>query len=96
MDSSGAVIGLIGSVVGGISAWLVVKNINAIQDFTDSVAGFRVWNRETFMFERIPNEVDWNAAVWIIASALIAGLIGSLIPAFRAARMQPVEALRYE
>ncbi|MCE5326703.1 MAG: FtsX-like permease family protein [Planctomycetaceae bacterium] len=92
----GAIIGLIGSVLGSVLGWIFVRNINAIQDFTDATVGFRVWDPETFMFEKIPNEVDWSAAVWIIAGALVAGLIGAMIPAVRAARMQPVEALRYE
>ncbi|MCE5278092.1 MAG: FtsX-like permease family protein [Planctomycetaceae bacterium] len=92
----GAIIGLIGSVLGAVLGWLFVRNINPVQDWTDAVFGFRVWDRETFMFEKIPNELDWSAAVWIIAGAIVAGLIGALIPAVRAARMQPVEALRYE
>ncbi|MBN1942804.1 MAG: FtsX-like permease family protein [Phycisphaerae bacterium] len=92
----GAVVGLIGSVVGTLGGWVFVKNINAIQDWVADVFGYRVWSRDQFMFDLIPNEVDWNAAIFILASSILAGLLGALLPAIRAARMQPVEALRYE
>ena len=92
----GAVIGLIGSLIGTLSGWLFVLHINTIQDWFDAAFGFRVWDQETYMFEKIPNQVDWVAAIWIIGGAIAAGLIGALLPAIRAARMQPVEALRYE
>lgn len=92
----GAVVGLIGSVVGTAGGWVFVKNINAVQDWVDATFGYRVWSRDQFMFDTIPNELDWNAAVFILGSSILAGLVGALLPAIRAARMQPVEALRYE
>jgi lipoprotein-releasing system permease protein len=92
----GAVVGFIGSIVGTLGGWAFVVNINAIQDWVADTFGYRVWSRDQFMFDLIPNEVDWTAAIFIVASSIFAGLIGALLPAIRAARMQPVEALRYE
>lgn len=92
----GAIIAIVGSIIGIIGGAYFVWNINSVQDWTDEVFGFRVWSRETFMFEFIPNQIDWTAAGWIFVGAIAAGLCGALLPAVRAARMQPVEALRYE
>jgi len=92
----GAAIGLLGAVIGILAGYYTTKNINSIQDWADSMFGLRVWTRKSFMFECIPNEVDWNMACFIVAGAIAAGLVGALIPAIRAARMEPVEALRYE
>ena len=92
----GAAIGLVGSILGTVGGYYFVRYINPIQDAVDRWFAFRVWDREFFMFEKIPNEVDALPALLIVAGAIIAGLVGALIPALRAARMQPVEALRYE
>lgn len=92
----GAFIGLVGSVVGLGLSYLVVHNINQIESFVDSVFGFTFWSREQFMFEYIPNSMDWFSALCIVIGTILCALLGSVWPAVRAARMQPVEALRYE
>jgi ABC-type lipoprotein release transport system permease subunit len=48
------------------------------------------------MFSRIPDEVNWAWAFWIVLFAVAAAAIGALIPALVAARTKPVEILRYE
>jgi ABC-type lipoprotein release transport system permease subunit len=48
------------------------------------------------MFSKIPNEVDWQAAVWIALSAIAGAAIGAVIPAVSAAMTRPVNVLRYE
>ena len=92
----GAAIGLVGSIIGTVGGYYFVRYINEIQDAIDRWWGWRVWDKKSFLFEKIPNEVNSEAAVAIIIGAVIAGLMGAIIPAVRAARMQPVEALRYE
>jgi lipoprotein-releasing system permease protein len=92
----GAAVGLIGAVLGTVGGYYFVRYINPIQDAIDKWFGFRVWSKEVFMFEKIPNQVDLTTAGLIVIGAVVAGVVGALIPAVRAARMQPVEALRYE
>jgi len=92
----GAAIGLVGSILGTIGGCFFVRHINPIHDWVGRTFGFEVWSRETFMFEKIPNEVAPSTAVVILVAAVLAGLVGAVIPAVRAARQQPVEALRYE
>ncbi len=92
----GAIIALLGSLVGTLAGWYFIHNINRVEDLLYKLFGFRVWDRETFMFEKIPNEVDVRAATVIVIVAIFTGLFGALLPAIRAAIMEPVEALRYE
>ncbi len=92
----GAMIGLVGSILGCVGGYYFVRYINPIQDTIDRWFGFRVWSKEWFLFEKIPNQVEPTTALLIMIGAILAGVLGALIPAFRAARMQPVEALRYE
>jgi ABC-type lipoprotein release transport system permease subunit len=92
----GGAIGMIGSILGTVAGCALVWNINAVHDWIANVTGFTPWNRETFMFEKIPDQVDFATAVWIVCGAVVAGIVGSLLPAVIAAMRQPVEALRYE
>ncbi|MFW6154036.1 MAG: ABC transporter permease [Planctomycetota bacterium] len=92
----GSAVGLVGSVFGALGGFFFVRNINAIHDWIATAFGWRVFSREAYMFDRIPDAVDPWVIVWVMVGAMIAGLVGALLPSLRAARMQPVEALRYE
>ncbi|MFA5865293.1 MAG: FtsX-like permease family protein [Phycisphaerae bacterium] len=92
----GGVIGFIGSILGTILGYYFVEHINEFQNWLINVFGWRVWNREVYAFDEIPSRVEpWDVTIIIIA-AIVASIIGALVPAIRAARMNPVEALRYE
>ena len=92
----GAAIGLLGAVLGLAAGWPFVIHINAIHDWVAQTFGWRIYDPNVLLFPDIPNEVDWQAAVIIVVLALAGSLVGSLIPAVRAAMMKPVKALRYE
>jgi lipoprotein-releasing system permease protein len=92
----GGAIGMIGSIAGTVAGCYFVWKINPIADWIANTTGFSPWNRETFMFEKIPDQVDFATAGWIVCGAIIAGVFGALLPSVIAAMRQPVEALRYE
>ena len=94
----GAAVGLVGSILGTIMGYYFVRYINGIQNMLVQLfgEGARVFSREVFLFERIPNEVRLVPTLWIVAFAILFGLLGAIVPAIQAARKQPVEALRYE
>ncbi len=92
----GTAVGLVGATLGSIGAVFFVHHINPIHDWMSRVLGFTVWSRKTFMFEKIPNTVETDTIFFVVTGAMVAGLVGAIIPALRAARMQPVEAIRYE
>jgi len=92
----GGAIGLVGSTVGCVAGCFLVWNINTLHDWVGRTFGFQIWNRESYLFDQIPSEVEPTVVAWIVAGAVLAGIFGALLPSLLAARRQPVEALRYE
>jgi len=92
----GAFIGVIGSALGVLAGYAVTANINTLEGWIRIVFALKLWKSSVYMFSRIPNEVDWQAALWIALSAIAAAAAGALIPAIAAAGTRPVNVLRYE
>lgn len=92
----GAFVGLVGSGIGAILGYIFTKNINAMEQWIRVIFGLKLWKSSVYMFSRIPNEINWPWALWIVLFTIAAAAIGALIPAIVAARTRPVEILRYE
>jgi len=92
----GICVGLIGSGMGMILGDIVTRNINTIEEWIRIIFGLKLWKSSVYMFSKIPNEVDWDSALAIVLSAVIAAAAGALIPAIIAVRTRPVNILRYE
>ncbi len=92
----GLVNGMIGSGLGAALGWLITRHIDSVEKAITAMTGLKVWKASTYLFSKIPNEVNWTWAVWICLAALAAAVVGALIPAIAAARVRPVKLLRYE
>jgi lipoprotein-releasing system permease protein len=92
----GACVGLAGALAGTVAGAVVTRNINAVENWIRVIFGLKLWKSSTYMFERIPDEIDPAAAGWIVLAVVAAAAAGALIPAVSAARTRPVEVLRYE
>ncbi len=92
----GLSVGFAGSVLGVGMGYAVTRNVNVIEQWISSLFGLKLWKSSTYMFSRIPSEIDWPSAGWVAAAAILAAGIGALIPAIAAARVRPVRILRYE
>lgn len=92
----GLAIGIVGTILGGIASYLIVTNINAIHDFLGRAFGLVIWDPKTYYFFTIPNKIEPDKAAYVLVGGVLAAVVGSLIPAAKAARMDPVRALRFE
>lgn len=92
----GAAIGLVGGAAGIAMSWLIVKYINPIHTFISWAIGRPIYNSDVYAFDKLPDQVNWSAAIVIWIIGIAAAIVGATVPAIRAARMNPVESLRFE
>ncbi|MHC4725783.1 MAG: ABC transporter permease [Planctomycetota bacterium] len=92
----GACVGIIGSAFGVLLGYIITKNINTIEEWIRIIFGLKLWKSSVYLFNKIPNEVNWFWALCFVLLAIVAAMIGTLIPAIIAAATKPVNILRYE
>jgi len=88
----GVLVGLAGALVGTAAGAWVVQHSNELEGWL----GVKLWDPEVYAIERIPDAVDWRQAGVIGLVAVAASVAGAALPAWRAARLEVVEALRVE
>jgi lipoprotein-releasing system permease protein len=92
----GLSLGIVGSGVGMVAGLLFVRYINQIAGALGWITGRPVFDPKIYYFYRIPAIVMPQTVLWIVGGALLIAVAASILPARRAARLHPVEALRYE
>jgi lipoprotein-releasing system permease protein len=92
----GLSLGVVGASVGLGIGLLFVRYINEIADVLGRITGQPVFDPSIYYFQKIPTIVEWPTVAWIVVGAMGIAVLASILPARRAARLHPVEALRYE
>jgi lipoprotein-releasing system permease protein len=92
----GASVGVAGTVIGAGLGIAFTLNIDRIQDAVQSLTGVNVFNAEVYYLTHLPARLDWSEVAKIVVMALVLSLLATLYPSWRAARTDPVEALRHE
>ncbi|MBX3414996.1 MAG: ABC transporter permease [Pirellulales bacterium] len=92
----GLSLGIVGAGAGLVMGLLFVIYINEIADVLAFFTGHKVFDPSIYYFYRIPTLIDPLTVAWVVAGAIAIAVMASILPARRAARLHPVEALRYE
>ena len=92
----GLLLGTVGSGAGLLLGLLFVKNIDHLRSWVEFLSGQPVFDPSIYYFQEIPTLIQPMMIAWVIAGAIAIAVIASILPALRAARLHPVEALRYE
>ncbi len=93
---TGAAIGVVGTLFGFLLGVVVCLNIESIRQFLSWMTSTELFSPELYFLSHLPANMDTGETVAVVLMALILSLLATLYPSWRAARLDPVEALRYE
>lgn len=92
----GMVVGVIGTVVGGIVGVVTALNIETLVPFIENLVGVQFFPADVYVISEFPADMHWDDVIVVTLASLGMSALATLYPASRASRTQPAEALRYE
>jgi lipoprotein-releasing system permease protein len=92
---AGAAIGVVGTLSGLLVGMLVCLNIESIRQFLSWITNTELFPPKLYFLSKLPAEVDFGETAAVVVMALTLSFLATLYPSWRAARLDPVEALRY-
>ena len=93
---TGASIGVVGTIAGFLLGLVICQNVESIRQFLSWMTRTELFSPELYFLSRLPAEMDVGETTAVVVMALTLSLLATLYPSWRAARLDPVEALRYE
>jgi lipoprotein-releasing system permease protein len=92
----GIVIGTVGTVIGVVTGIVTALNIDVIVPAIERAFHFQILSREVYYISELPSDLHMADVVWTAIMSLFLSFVATLYPSWRAARVNPAEALRYE
>lgn len=93
---TGASIGVMGTLAGAFLGIMFALNIESIRQWLEGMTGTELFADEIYFLSQLPAVIEWHEVITVIGMAFVLSILATLYPAWRAARLDPVEALRYE
>ncbi|MCI5050421.1 MAG: lipoprotein-releasing ABC transporter permease subunit [Rickettsiales bacterium] len=93
---SGSLIGIIGTALGLVLGVLCATYLEAIKQWLEAMLGFEILVENIYFLSTLPTKTDFNEVIAIVVGALLISFLAALYPAWKASKVRPVEALRYE
>jgi len=92
----GALIGIVGTVFGALFGILIALNIDTIIPFIENLFQVQFLAKDVYYISELPSELVWSDVITIVTVSVVLSLLATLYPSYKAAQINPAEALRYE
>jgi lipoprotein-releasing system permease protein len=92
----GALVGVIGTALGVAGGVLLAMNVDVIVPAIERMLGMKFLAKDIYFISAVPSDLRWHDVTVIAATAVALAFVATLYPSWRAARVKPAEALRYE
>ncbi|PKO50211.1 MAG: lipoprotein-releasing system transmembrane subunit LolC, partial [Betaproteobacteria bacterium HGW-Betaproteobacteria-20] len=92
----GALIGIIGTLLGAIFGILIALNIDVIIPFIEGLFQVKFLAKDVYQISEVPSDLIWSDVITIVMVSFVLSLLATLYPSWRASKINPAEALRYE
>jgi len=86
----------VGTILGTILGLGAAFNLEMITGFVENLFGFKILSSDVYYIDKLPSQVNPIDVVLIVVTAILISLLATLYPSWRASRLDPAEALRYE
>jgi len=92
----GGVIGVVGTFIGTVTGLATALNLEKVSGFVEKLLGFKFLPSDVYYIDKLPSQVNPLDIGLIVVTAVLISLLATLYPSWRASRLDPAEALRYE
>jgi lipoprotein-releasing system permease protein len=92
----GALIGIIGTLIGAVFGVIIALNIETIIPFIENLFHVQFLAKDVYYISDLPSKLEWNDVITIVGLSFVLSLLATLYPSYKASKINPAEALRYE
>ena len=92
----GVMIGVIGTLIGVFGGMLLAANLDVVVPALEHILGTKLWDKNVYLISELPSQIHASDVTMITIVSFVLALVATIYPSWRAARVQPAEALRYE